>query len=77
MTHAQRRALDLLRQARRESPTTDDGVVTSEATYYDREIGVAFIHWRTARALKTWNLIGYGDHDPDSGTEIRLLMGDV
>lgn len=71
MTVKQSYALRLLRRARRESPDTDDGVVSTE-TFYDAEIGVAFVHWRTAGSLRRRGLVTYGPYDPDNGTSLTL-----
>lgn len=72
MTGKQRDALEMLRQARETSPTTSDGVTTSAATFYDREVDVAYVHWATASALKAEGLVEFVDWDPEWGTELRL-----
>lgn len=77
LTRSQREALEFLRRARAEDHRTDDGVVSSEATFYDREIATAVVHWRTADALERRGLIEYGDWDPEWGTEIRLAERDA
>lgn len=74
LTRKQKEALALLERSRRECSSTDDGLTTCVATNYDIEVDVAFIHWRTAAALKHRGLIEYGDWDPDGGTEIRLVQ---
>jgi hypothetical protein len=71
VTGKQSYALGLLRRARSEAPDTDDGVVSTE-TFFDVEIGVAYVHWSTARALRRQGLIEYGPYDPDYGTSIAL-----
>ena len=71
MTGKQSYALGLLRRARREAPDTDDGVFSTE-TFYDTEIGVAYVHWSTARALRRRGLVTFGPYDPDYGTSITL-----
>lgn len=72
MTRKQRTALALLALSRQASPTTDDGLSVSCATFYDKEIDVAFIHWRTADALRREGFVEFGDWDPDWGTELRI-----
>lgn len=72
MTGKQREALALLLRSREADPSTDDGLVSSESTFYDVEVDVACVHWRTAHALKALGLVEYGDWDPDYGTEMRL-----
>ena len=72
LTRAQHHALYLLKLARKSDPNTDDGVMATE-TFYDQEIAVAFIHWRTARSLVKRGLVTYGHYDPDWGTELRLV----
>lgn len=72
MTPKQTEALEMLRRSRAAGPSTDDGLVTSEATFYDVEIDVAYVHWATASVLKAAGLVEYGDWDPDWGTELRL-----
>jgi hypothetical protein len=54
-------ALSYLERAREDDPNTDDGVLTNVSTFYDAEVAVAFVHWRTARALVTAGLARYGD----------------
>jgi len=72
VTGKQKNALNLMRQARREDPTTDDGVATDEATFYDSEVHVAYVHWQTARALKDRGLLEFIAYDPEWGTSLRL-----
>lgn len=71
MTGRQREALALLRRSREADPSTDDGLVSNTATFYDVEVDVAWVHWRTAAALEKLGLVVWGDYDPD-GTELRL-----
>jgi hypothetical protein len=69
-------ALSYLKRARENDPNTDDGVLTNEGTFYDSEVAVAFVHWRTARALVDAGLARYGDYDPD-GTALVLSRAEV
>lgn len=73
LTRKQSEALALLERSREEDATTDDGLTSAVATFYDVEIRVACINWRTADALKRRGLVEYGDWDPDWGTQIHLL----
>jgi transposase len=57
----QREAIEFLGRARDECPSTDDGVTTAEATFYDAEVSVAYVHWRTARALHRRGLVEWDD----------------
>lgn len=65
MTKKMRQAVALMRRARAEDSTTDDGVITSAATFYDTEIKVAYVNFHTAEALAKAGLIEFGDWDPD------------
>lgn len=71
MTAKMNVALSWLRRAREDDPSTDDGMLTNESTFYDSEVAVAFVHWRTARALVNAGLARYGDYDPE-GTPLIL-----
>lgn len=73
----EQRALDYLRLAHANDPTTWDGVLTNEATSYDGEIEVAYVHWRTAEALRQKGLVTYGEREPDYGTEIVLQRPEI
>jgi hypothetical protein len=70
-TRKQDYAIGLLVGSRSNDPTTSDGIVSAE-TYYDREVHVAYIHWKVARALRDKGVVTFGPPDPDHGTEITL-----
>ena len=76
LTAKEQRALDYLRLAKATCDTTDDGVLTSEATFYDGEIDVAYVNFKTARSLVRKGFITYGDYDPD-GTALCLVSGSL
>lgn len=75
MTPKQKQALALMRQARAEDPSTDDGVATNDATFYDSEVHVAYVNWRTALSLKRLGLLDYEIVSPDEGWSLRVREG--
>ena len=73
MTAKMRVALDAMKRAREEDPTTDDGILTSLATFYDVEVAVAYVHFRTAEALVKAGHAQYGEwYGPDDGQALVL-----
>jgi hypothetical protein len=70
LTRLQRVALELLQRAHGH-PGTDDGIVTAEATFYDSEANIAWVHWKTAQGLERRGKIRLR-YDPD-GDQIELV----
>jgi hypothetical protein len=63
-------ALAMLRRAK-QHPGTDDGICTSDASFYDAEVQVAWINLRTADALERRGYVRIV-YDPD-GSQIELV----
>lgn len=73
MTGPMNLALRSLQRARVEDPGTDDGIMAGVGSYYDSEIAVAYVHWRTARALARSGLVQVGEwYGPEEGTPLTL-----
>jgi len=65
MTKKQAHALGLMIRAREEAPDTDDGLCYGGATFYDTEIHVAYVNWRTAEALVSHGLVKWDRMDDE------------
>jgi hypothetical protein len=72
LTSKQVRALELLQTSRLMGDTWT-GALYPHETFLDGEIGVAYINFHTAEALRRRGLIEYGERDPEWGTEIVLV----
>lgn len=71
LTAKQKHALELL-EIGAKIPDTWTGALAAHETFWDGEIGVAYINFHTAEALRRRGLIEYGERDPEWGTEIVL-----
>lgn len=72
MTPLMKHAVELLERSRATEALTDDGVATTEATFYDSEVDVAYVNLATARALVAQGICEWVDHDPEHGSTLRL-----
>ena len=73
LTSKQMRALELLQMAAKMADTWT-GALYPHESFLDGEIGVAYINFHTAEALRRRGLIQYGERDPEWGTEIVLVV---
>ncbi len=73
LSRRQGEALAMLRRAA-EIPATDTGLLTAGASFYDEEIGVAWINFQTAKALARRDLIRWGEYvGPEEGGYVLHL----